>query len=68
VDTFGCAYPQDESTSALDVLLERKVMKLCEDNGITCISVGHRPTLLRWHKHVMELDGHGGYKLKVRVS
>ena len=61
-----CRVHQDESTSALDVVLEREVMQKCIDNNITCLSVGHRPTLLHFHNVVMELDGHGSYNIKVR--
>ena len=28
--------------------------------GITCISVAHRPTLLRWHENRLAFDGRGG--------
>ena len=54
---------QDESTSALDVELEERCMQLCIDNGITCISVGHRPTLIPYHRHLLRLDGAGGFTL-----
>ena len=29
--------------------------------GVTCISVAHRPTLVRFHTRVLTLDGNGGY-------
>ena len=50
----------DESTSAMDVELEAHCMRLCVDQGITCVSVGHRPSLLPFHNHMLTLDGHGG--------
>lgn len=51
----------DESTSAMDVDLEAHCMLLTMRRGVTCVSVGHRPTLLGFHKFVLRLDGFGGY-------
>lgn len=50
----------DESTSALDVNAERKMYQLLQEQRLTYISVGHRPTLLAYHaiKLVMK-DGLG---------
>jgi ABC-type uncharacterized transport system fused permease/ATPase subunit len=49
----------DESTSALDVNLEDRCMGMCKDYGITTISVGHRPTLVKHHVNLLRLDGQG---------
>lgn len=49
-----------QSTSALEVRLEAKIMRMCLHAGITCISVGHRPTLMPFHSHVLKFDGRGG--------
>ena len=49
----------DESTSAMDVPLERRCLQRCIDRGISFISVGHRPTLLPLLTHLLVLD-HGG--------
>lgn len=54
----------DEATSALPVDMEARCMQLCKAKGISCISVGHRPTLLRFHDTLLQLDGLGGYKLR----
>lgn len=54
----------DESTSALDVGLEATCMEKCKELGITCISVAHRPTLLRHHDNILELDGKGRCELR----
>ena len=40
----------DESTSALDVVAERKMYDLMRDYGFVYVSVGHRPTLLQFHE------------------
>ena len=60
---LGFVCSQDESTSALDVPLESRCMQLCLDAGITCISVGHRPTLIPYHNRLLRLDGAGGYTI-----
>ena len=39
----------DESTSALDVGNEASLYKALADAGITYVSVGHRPSLVRHH-------------------
>lgn len=51
----------DESTSAMDVALEAHCMTTAIAAGITCISVGHRPTLVQFHMKLLRLDGHGGF-------
>lgn len=53
----------DEATSALDVRNEANVYKVLRKSGASYMSVGHRPTLIRHHDEVLELDGEGGYKL-----
>ena len=60
----------DESTSALDVVAERKMYTLLkniaadaedgERTGLTYVSVGHRPTLLRYHDVKLLLRDGGG--------
>ena len=51
----------DESSSALDVALEARCYGMCSAAGITCISVGHRITLVPFHERVLSLDGSGGF-------
>jgi putative ATP-binding cassette transporter len=53
----------DESTSALDVENEKLLYQLLKKTGTTFISVGHRPTLVAYHKQVLKLDGHGDWQL-----
>jgi ABC-type uncharacterized transport system fused permease/ATPase subunit len=45
----------DEATSALDVRNERLVYGLARRAGVTLVSVGHRPTLARYHERVLRL-------------
>ena len=46
----------DESTSALDVKNEENLYQHLVDLGTTFISVGHRPTLVKYHHLILELS------------
>ena len=54
----------DEATSALDPELEDVVYDLIRDEGITVISVSHHPSLRRYHKVELKLDGKSGWEIK----
>lgn len=47
----------DEATSALDLSNEKRLYDRLRDSGTTFISVGHRPSLLKYHDYVLELTG-----------
>lgn len=49
----------DESTSALDIELERQCMNACRSLGIRFVSIAHRPSLLQWHDVRLSIE-HGG--------
>ena len=51
----------DEATSALDDELEAICMNACIKLDITCISVGHRATLIKFHSQQVRLIGDGTY-------
>ena len=53
-----------ESTSALDEAIEEKLMRSCKDRGIATVSVGHRPSLIRYHDSILRLDGRGGFEME----
>lgn len=53
----------DEATSALDAENEAHLYRKLTEMGITFISVGHRPSLKRYHKQVVELTGETGWKV-----
>lgn len=53
----------DEATSALDADNEARLYGLFEAMDITLVSVAHRPALLKYHSHVLELTGDGGWRL-----
>jgi putative ATP-binding cassette transporter len=53
----------DEATSALDGAAEQVLYGQLWGRGMGLISVGHRPSLRRYHDRLLELDGHGGWRL-----
>ena len=46
----------DEATSALDVNNEEHLYNLLVDTGTTFISVGHRPSLKKYHQNIVNLS------------
>jgi putative ATP-binding cassette transporter len=53
----------DEATSALDVTTEKRLYQLLVEREMAFVSIGHRPTLTQYHDTVLELDGHGGWRV-----
>jgi putative ATP-binding cassette transporter len=53
----------DEATSALDVANEERLYQELQTMGMTFISVGHRPSLVKYHHHVLELVGDTTWRL-----
>ena len=54
----------DEATSALDPTNEQRLYQLLRESGIPFLSSGHRPSLLRFHRNVLELLGGADWKLQ----
>lgn len=54
----------DEFTSALDLENERLLYSLLRGLGITCISVGNRPSLLEFHDTVIHLMEDGAWNVE----
>ena len=54
----------DEATSAVDFATERSLYEALGDSGITCISVGHRDSILRYHQHELRILGHGRWQVR----
>lgn len=50
----------DESTSALDLATEEKMYGALAAAGVTVVSVGHRPSLLRYHDRILRVLGEDG--------
>ena len=51
----------DEATSALDPKNEAALYKELVATGTTIMSVSHHQSLVRYHTHVLELDGGDGW-------
>ena len=54
----------DEATSAVDFATERVLYGALRASGITCISVGHRDSLLNFHQHELRLLGLGRWQVR----
>lgn len=51
----------DECTSAVTLDIERIMYDHATELGITMMTVSHRPSLWKYHSHVLQYDGQGGY-------
>ncbi len=54
----------DEATSALDEQNEESLYRHLADISTTLVSVGHRPTILKYHDQVLEIVGDGAWSLR----
>ncbi|CAM6096254.1 unnamed protein product [Calypogeia fissa] len=52
----------DEATSALDVANETILYSLLKDTIPAYVSVGHRPSLVKYHTHVLEFTDERGWR------
>jgi putative ATP-binding cassette transporter len=54
----------DEATSAVDFATERALYGALVNSKITCVSVGHRDSILDFHQHELRLLGQGRWQAR----
>ncbi|MES1917437.1 MAG: hypothetical protein MHM6MM_009162 [Cercozoa sp. M6MM] len=54
----------DECTSACSMDVEARMYQHAKARGITLLTVSHRPSLWKWHSHVLHYLGDGKYRFE----
>merc|ERR1711892_70625 len=53
----------DPAKEAISESHQEVLYKVCAENGITVVSIGHRESIRPFHKNILTLDGLGGWSL-----